>query len=105
MICAETGEAFPKMTMPDNPDTPTVNPKTGRATLYPAETCYWNKDGTAKLRPTYVLLNGYTDKPGPTKCPDCGRVVVGHNPMPSAELLLKAAEREGKIKPEVPAGK
>ena len=103
LICSETGESFPKFTIPENPDTPLKNPKTGRMTLYPAEACYWNKDGTARLSPTYVLLNSYVGKGGPTICPDCGRIVVGHNPRPPGDLLLQAAEREGKLKPAPPA--
>jgi hypothetical protein len=51
-------------------------------TGYPAELCYWNKDGSTKSDPTYVILNIYLGKPGPTFCPDCGRLVIGHNPMP-----------------------
>ena len=105
MICSETGDAFPRFSIPEKPETPMKHPRTGRATLYPAEACYWNTDGTAKLTPTYVLLNSYIGKEGPTKCPDCGRTVVGHNPKPPTELMLQAAEREGKIKPEAPAPK
>ena len=49
---------------------------------YPAEWCYWTKDGKVKKEPTPVLLNEYVNKPGPTFCPDCGRVVRQHNPAP-----------------------
>ena len=44
----------------------------------------------AKLEPTYVLLNKYIGKPGPTICPDCGREVKGHNPLPPPELMEEA---------------
>src|SRR5437762_14022699 len=40
---------------------------------YPAEPCYWTKDGKPKQEPTWVLLNEYVGKPAPTFCPDCGR--------------------------------
>ena len=49
---------------------------------YPAELCYWTKDGKVKDSPTAVLLNLYVNKPGPTFCPDCGRLVVPNNPFP-----------------------
>ena len=51
---------------------------------YPAETCYWTADGKIKDQPTYVLLNQWIHKAGPTFCPDCGRLVVPHNPDPVA---------------------
>ncbi len=102
VIDSETSEVIREFVVPDNEDLPFRNPRSGKRTLYFAEQCYWNKDGTAKLSPTYVLLNAYVGKEGPTLCPDCGRTVVGHNPMPPADLLLKAAEREGKLKPEAP---
>ena len=60
---------------------PVVNPSTGQATGYPAELCYWTKDGTVKDDPTAVLLHSYIGKPEPTFCPDCDRLVVPHNPM------------------------
>ena len=37
----------------------------------------------AKDKPTPVLLNQYVNKPGPTFCPDCGRLVRMHNPGPA----------------------
>lgn len=75
---------------------PWRNPKTGGDTLYPAEACYWNKDGTAKLKPTYVFVKEYAGIDEDTYCPDCGRLVVPHNPMPPDHLLLEAAERGDK---------
>jgi len=53
----------------------------GNMSGFPAELCYWTKDGTIKSDPTAVLLNSYIGKPGPTFCPDCGRLVVPHNPI------------------------
>ena len=74
---------------------PWTNPKTGRATLYLAERCFWTKDGKAKLEPTYVIPNEAMDKPGDAICPDCGRKVIRHNPSPPPELLEQAARDAG----------
>lgn len=52
----------------------------GENTGVPAEMCSWNKDGTVRKSPVPVLLNEYVKKPGPTFCPDCGRLVVLRNP-------------------------
>jgi hypothetical protein len=57
-----------------------VEAPSGGNTGYPAELCYWTKDGQAKTDPTPVLLNSWIGKPGPTFCPDCGRLVVPNNP-------------------------
>jgi hypothetical protein len=59
-----------------------VKAPSGGMAGYPAEPCYWTKDGKIKNDPTYVLLNEYVGKPGPTFCPDCGRLVRSHNPAP-----------------------
>lgn len=96
LIDSETGQVFEDFKVQMNDTVPIANPATGKRTLYPAETCYWTRDGGAKLTPTWVLLNEVVKKPGPTKCPDCGRTVVVHNPMPPLELLQQAAEREKK---------
>ncbi len=96
-VDSATGEAFPSVEVEDGTAWPWVNPKTGQRTLYPAEFCHWTKDGKAKFEPTYVLLNEIVGKPGKTICPDCGRVVVAHNPLPPNELLIEAAKSEGKI--------
>ncbi len=48
---------------------------------YPAEFCFWNADGSIRTKPFPVLVNAYVNKPGPTFCPDCGRLVIPHNPM------------------------
>jgi hypothetical protein len=50
------------------------------ADFYPAESCYWTKDGKVKEQPTLVLLNTYKGSKDPTFCPDCGRLVVQLNP-------------------------
>ena len=61
---------------------PVTCPQCKKTTGYPAETCYWTRDGGTKDKPTYVILNKNLGKEGDTICPDCGRVVVGHNPDP-----------------------
>lgn len=91
VVDSETGEVILSFRIPEKSAYPWKNPKTGRKTLYLPESCYWTKDGKAKLEPTYVILNLVLDKPGKTLCPDCGREVVVHNPMPPANLLQEAA--------------
>jgi len=95
-ICAETNKQFAHV-IEDGETNPVMSPYTKRRTGWPAEKCYWTRDGKAKLKPTLVLLNNYIGKEGPTMCPDCGRVVRGHNPMPPAEVMeeaLKANRQE-----------
>jgi hypothetical protein len=99
LIDAKTSEVFNGFRISDGDQIPYTNPKTGERTLYPAEACYWNADGTAKLTPTLVFVKAY--QPGveeETVCPDCGRKVVLRNPMPPTDLLEAAAKREGKLK-------
>ena len=66
----------------------------GGNTGYPAEACYWNKDGTPKKQPTFVLLNLYKGSKDPTFCPDCGRLVVGHNPPPGPDVRPPPTKEE-----------
>ena len=84
MIDAETGEHFPRFPIKEGDVFPFTNPKTGTRTLYPAEQCWWNPDGSPKdmktESATRVLLN---IDGSPTFCPDCSRLVVRHNPMPT----------------------
>ena len=61
---------------------PVPCPACKKTTGYPCEACYWTKEGGTKDTPTYVILNMHLGKTGDTICPDCGRVVVGHNPDP-----------------------
>lgn len=60
-----------------------VKAPSGEKTGYPAELCYWTADGQIKETPTAVLMNSWKGVPGPTFCPDCGRLVVPHNPRPT----------------------
>jgi hypothetical protein len=81
-IDSETGQTF-HATLKVGMEIPVNSPYTGRATGYKAELCYWNKDGTPRTDPTAVLMNSDIGKPEPTFCPDCGRLVVPHNPLPT----------------------
>ena len=58
-----------------------IDAPSGHKTGYPAELCYWTKEGTPKSDPTPVLMNSYIGKAEPTFCPDCGRLVVPRNPV------------------------
>lgn len=81
LICSETGKSYHyNISVGDR--TPFPSPYSGKNTGYLAELCYWTADGKEKSDPTPVLLNQYVGKSGPTFCPDCGRLVVGHNPGP-----------------------
>jgi hypothetical protein len=55
----------------------------GHDSGYPAELCWWTKDGKIRKDPYPVLLNSVKGRPEPTFCDDCGRLVVGHNPKPA----------------------
>src|SRR6476620_6465900 len=81
-IDAKTGKPY-RVELTTGMTVPTKAPS-GGDTGYPAELCYWTKDGKVKEDPTPVLLNQFKGKPEPTFCPDCGRLVVGHNPRPQS---------------------
>jgi hypothetical protein len=82
-ICAQTGKSF-EHTLKLGEAIPVKSPYSGQNTGYPAELCYWTKDGRIKKEPTAVLLKTLVGERGPTFCPECGRLVVGHNPRPKA---------------------
>lgn len=63
-----------------------VDAPSGHKSGYPAELCYWTKDGHPKKDPTAVLMNSWIGKPEPTFCPDCGRLVVPNNPPARAGM-------------------
>ena len=79
-IDAENGKTF-HMELKVGMGIPVKSPFTGHMTGYRPELCYWTKDGHVKNDPTPVLMNQDIGKPGPTFCPDCGRLVVHHNPV------------------------
>lgn len=78
-VCSETGKTF-NYTIKVGDTIPVLSPHSNKKTGYEPERCFWTADGKAKRDPTYVLLNETVDKPGPTFCPDCKRLVVGNNP-------------------------
>jgi hypothetical protein len=77
-VDAETGKPF-RYSLGGSAEIPAPAPS-GKKSGYPAESCFWTKDGKPKEEPTYVLLNMWKGSNEPTFCPDCGRLVVGHNP-------------------------
>jgi hypothetical protein len=81
-VCSETGKSF-RHRNELGETIPIYSPHSGKNTGYPGEACYWTADGQTKSEPTWVLLNEAIGKSGPTFCPDCGRLVVGHNPRPT----------------------
>jgi hypothetical protein len=60
-----------------------IDAPSGEKTGYLAELCFWNADGSQRKDPFAVVPNSALGKPEPTFCPDCGRLVVVHNPAPS----------------------
>ena len=94
-IDAESGKAFEHRLQIG--DTYTIeSPYTHKKTGYPAELCYWTKDGQRKHDPTPVLLNQYKGKKGPTFCPDCGRLVVPMNPIGQSAPPTEADYKKNK---------
>lgn len=98
VVDRETGEQILDFRAPVGVTFPFVNPKTGKATLFPAEACYWTKDGKAKFPPNYVILNERMGKPGPTRCPECGKTVKLYNPMPPDALMQQAWDAQASTK-------
>lgn len=94
-ICAQTGRSY-SHEVKKGDVMPVYSPHSGENTGYPAELCFWTADGDAKEDPTPVLLNDYVQKPGPTFCPDCNRLVVGHNPRPQPGDAPPPAKNEYK---------
>ena len=90
-IDAATGEGFEDFAIRDGDTQPWKSPRTGERTGFPAEACFWTREGGAKLEPTWVLLNQHAGKQGPTLCPECGREVVPHNPVPPAAMMSEVA--------------
>jgi hypothetical protein len=81
-ICTETLKSFVAEIRVGEPPI-AKSPFSGKDTGVPAELCYWTREGTIKEEPTAVLMNSRIGKPEPTFCQDCGRLVVGHNPIPA----------------------
>jgi hypothetical protein len=79
-VCSETDKAF-KLKMEAGMTNPVPSPYSGKNTGWPPEFCGWNKDGSIRSDPFPVLLNEVVGKKGRTFCPDCGRLVIPHNPQ------------------------
>ncbi|HVP10439.1 MAG TPA: hypothetical protein VMV94_04530 [Phycisphaerae bacterium] len=92
-VDVETGRQFSHTLQPGDKE-PIESPFTGKRTAYAAEACYWKKcpDGVwkAKKQPTWVVLKEKLGLHEETHCPDCGREVVGHNPLPPPNLMAEA---------------
>ena len=99
-VCSDTGKPF-EYTLKAGDKIPVLSPHSGKRTGYPAELCYWTKDGKIKDTPTAVLMNSAVNKPEPTFCPDCGRLVVRYNPRPVPGA--KPPPTKDEYKPRAPA--
>lgn len=97
-ICAQTLKPY-QYELTTTSKIPAPSPFSGKNTGYPAEMCYWTKDGKIRPTPYPVLLNSYKKLPEPTFCPDCGRLVVARNPQPSAGAKPPPTEAEWKANP------
>lgn len=93
----ESGKAFVHELKIGEPSVP-VSPDGKKAFL--AELCYWTKDGKIKDQPTPVLLNQYINKPEPTFCPDCDRLVVGRNPSPVGDPTVQLPPTRAEYQPK-----
>jgi hypothetical protein len=92
-VCSQTGKAFKHRNVAGE-SIPVLSPYSGTNTGYPAEPCYWTADGGTKTDPTWVILNRELGKSGPTFCPDCGRLVVIHNPAPQPGMKPPPTQQE-----------
>jgi len=96
VINAKTGEVIEKYDLKATSEPWPWAAAGGERVLYPAELCFWNKDGSVRTKPTFVLLNTFRGEKGDTICPDCGRKVVPRNPPPPGDLMAKALEEDAK---------
>ncbi len=103
LMCNECQGTFPHDLVEDEIQ-PIECDVCGKQAAYSPEECYWAKgaDGSwqGKIEPTYVILKSRMDPTSSEKtlCPDCGKVVVGHNKatnMPSEELMSAARAAAG----------
>lgn len=100
-MCVDTNKVFEHEIQMGEAE-PIESPFTGKLTAYRAEACYWTKgaDGEwkAKTDPTFVVLQSKItgNEDDETVCPDCGRKVVGHNPMPPMDMIGAAEAEAGK---------
>lgn len=80
-ICSETGKSF-DVELEPGMAWPVISPYSGKKTGYEASMCFWTASGELRKKPFPVLMNETVGKPGPTFCPDCGRLVSPDNPPP-----------------------
>lgn len=81
-IDAKTGQPFPhELTVGEMIP---IKAPSGGNTGFPAERCNWTTDGKPGTKTTYVLMNEWVGKPGPTFCPDCKRRITANN-QPAVE--------------------
>lgn len=98
--CAETGK-FYEYVIQMGDTSPYPSPYSGKKTGYRAEACYWTKDANGrwgrKEKPTLVIVAKEMDETTEEKtyCPDCGREVVRHNPMPLDADIARANGESG----------
>ena len=94
-ICDETKKVY-EYTIKRGDTIPYHSPYTDRNTGYQADSCYWTKDADGRWArkevPTFVLVKKTVDPTTDEKtyCPDCGREVVRHNPVPTDDQIAKA---------------
>jgi hypothetical protein len=97
----ENGKTFRINPTADMPY-PCKSPFTGHMTCYHAELCGWTKDGHVRSEPFPVVLNSDLGKSGPTFCPDCGRLVVAHNPLAAEGRRPPPTQQEYMISHQYP---
>jgi hypothetical protein len=78
-VCSKTGKSF-SHSVEKGEAIPVYSKYSGENTGFPAEMCFWKADGSIRAGGVPVLLNQYKGLGEPTFCPECGRLVVGHNP-------------------------
>jgi hypothetical protein len=93
-IDSKTGQSF-QHTLKNGESIP-IRAPSGGETGYPGELCYWTAEGKPKDEPTVVLLKSWLAESGPTFCPDCKRLVVGHNPAPGPGMRPPPTQAEYK---------
>jgi hypothetical protein len=91
-IDTETGKPF-RHEIQLGENIPILAPS-GKNTGVRAEACFWTADGQIKTEPTWVALSESLGRSGPTFCPDCGRLVVGHNPVAVAGRRPPPTQKE-----------
>jgi hypothetical protein len=111
-VCSDTGKSF-SHALARGDSIPLHSPFSNRDTGYPAEVCYWTREGTVRNEPVPVLLNDLLGKSSPTFCPDCGRLVVGHNPVahagstppPTQEQYARSHRKTGTLQARIDEGR